>query len=53
MTTMAFNNNNDEFHGNDNNNNHFGKNINNLADKIIKDVKKKLKNDGIINVPLE
>jgi hypothetical protein len=53
MTTMAFNNNNDEFHGNDNNNNHFGKNINNLADKIIKDVKKKLKNGGIINVPLE
>ena len=67
MTTMAFNNNgnsisvmnnnnNNEFHGNDNNNNnnnHFGKNINNLADKIIKDVKKKLKNDGIINIPLE
>jgi hypothetical protein len=55
MATMAFNNNNnDGFHGNDNNNNnHFGKNINNLADKIIKDVKKKLKNGGIINVPLE
>ena len=51
------NNNNNKFHGNgdndNNNNNNFGKSINNLADKIIKDVKKKLKNDGIINIPLE